>query len=67
MAIIQAKLEIVINPANPVKEVCEVINAVSAYHPDKEADILGGLLQAIGVRLQELQKPVEQVVPAAEE
>jgi hypothetical protein len=67
MAIIQPKLEIVINPANPVQEVCEVINAVSAYHPDKEADILTGLMQAIGARLQELQKPTEPVVEEVKE
>ncbi|WP_240415039.1 hypothetical protein [Paenibacillus periandrae] len=60
MAIIQPKLEVVLNPANPVQEVCEVINAVSAYHPNKEAEILAGLMQAIGARLQELQKPPEQ-------
>lgn len=63
MAIIQPKLEIVVNPANPVQEVCEVITALSAYHPNKEAEILTGLMQAIGGRLQELEKLSEQEEP----
>ncbi|WP_240415656.1 hypothetical protein [Paenibacillus periandrae] len=63
MAIIQPKLEIVVNPAAPVQEVCEVITALSAYHPSKEVEILTGLMQAIGGRLQELEKSSEQEEP----
>jgi hypothetical protein len=59
MANIQPRLDIVINPANPVQEVCEVIKAVSAYHPNKEAEILRGLIQAVVGRLDELKPPAE--------
>lgn len=44
-----------IDPANPVKEACAVINEIMKYHPGKEMKILQGIRDAIDIRLTQLQ------------
>ena len=51
MAKIQPKIEIVLNPAQPVQEILSVISAVCAFHPGNEDKVLKGLQDAIGKRL----------------
>lgn len=53
---IQPIIQADINPLKPIPEICEIIRAVSAYHPGQEQDILKGVKDAIDRRLSHLQK-----------
>ncbi len=53
MAIIQNTLKIEIYPTVP--ELCEVINAVLAFYPGEEEQVLQAVQTAIGKRLDELK------------
>lgn len=60
VAIIQPKIEIVLNPSQPVQEILSVISAVCAFHPGNESKVLKGIELAIHKRLQELENPNEE-------
>jgi len=60
MAQIQPLLRIELNLKQPVVEICNVISAVTAYHPEQQEEvILRGIQKAIDKRLSEL-KELEQ-------
>lgn len=56
MAIMQPELRIVLDPLQPVPEICAVMMAVIAYQPDQEEAILLGIGKAIEDRRAELAK-----------
>lgn len=56
MAIIKPELHIALDPLQPVPEICAIMMAVIAYHPDQEESILHGIGQAIEDRRAELAK-----------
>lgn len=53
---IQPVIKAEIDPANPVPEICAVINAVTPFHPGQEKAILVGVKEAIEARLKQLEK-----------
>jgi hypothetical protein len=59
MANIQCRIIAEIDPSKPVQEICGVITAVMAYHPDAEAKVLKDIRNALDKRIEELQpKPM---------
>lgn len=56
MAEIKPIIRIELDPSNPVKEICQVIMAVTPYHPGQEKQILQGVQDAISQRLKQLEK-----------
>ncbi|MNJ25419.1 hypothetical protein D3C77_198640 [compost metagenome] len=54
MAIIQNTLKIEIYPTVP--ELCEVINAVLAFYPGQEEQVLQAVQGAINKRLEEIKE-----------
>lgn len=54
MAIIQPELRVVLDPLQPVPEICAVMMAVIAYQPEQEEAILNGMGKAIEDRRAEL-------------
>lgn len=53
MAVINNFLSIEIQPTVP--EVCAVINAVAAFYPGQEAEVLEGIQKSIAKRIEELK------------
>lgn len=56
MANIIPKLIAEIDPAKPVQEICQVISAITPYHPGHEEAILLGVKEAIDKRLEIIKK-----------
>lgn len=48
-------LEFTVDVSDPIAELSAVISAVLATHPDKQADILRGLDEQIGLALAEIE------------
>lgn len=56
LAIMKPELSIVLDPLQPVPEICAVMMAVIAYQPEQEEAILHGIGKAIEDRRAELAK-----------
>lgn len=56
LAIIQPELRIMLDPLQPVPEICAVMMAVISYQPEQEEAILHGIGKAIEDRRAELAK-----------
>lgn len=50
-----------IDPANPVQEICNVISAITVYHPGHELDLLRATKDAIEKRIKEVEASGEQI------
>jgi len=60
VAIIQPVIKAELNPANPVQELCAAINAVLAFHPGQEENVLIGIQEAIDVRINQIRRGAEE-------
>lgn len=66
MAQIVPVLRAEIDPARPTEEICGVINAICAFHPGQEDQVLKGVKTAIEVRLKLLEKGEKRNEPVRE-
>lgn len=55
-----------IDPAEPVREACAVINRLTQFHPGKESAILSDIHEAIGRRLEQLKGVSANAQPVRE-